>query len=161
MYLVLKWHAAVNKFNINSNLRTLFRQGSFFISTFLYFTAFTSAQSLNELHVIGNNHTNSNIILREVLHPITAIFDSTLAQQDRNRIYNLNIFSTVEIYPQDSTYTIFVNESPRYYPIPLMDYNEAKGWSYGFGIKTDNFSGRNESLIGGAMFGEDPVYFLR
>jgi outer membrane protein assembly factor BamA len=161
MYLVLKWRVAVNKFNLNWNLRTLFRQGSFFISTFLYFTAFTSAQSLNELHVIGNNHTNSNIILREVLHPIPAIFDSTLAQQDRNRIYNLNIFSTVEIYPQDSTYTIFVNETPRYYPIPLMDYNEAKGWSYGFGIKTDNFSGRNESLIGGAMFGEDPVYFLR
>ena len=42
-----------------------------------------------------------------------------------------------------------------------MDYNEAKGWSYGLGIKTDNFSGRNESIIGGAMFGEDPVYFLR
>ncbi|MBC8311848.1 MAG: BamA/TamA family outer membrane protein [Candidatus Marinimicrobia bacterium] len=96
-----------------------------------------------------------------MFHPIPGKFDTLLSQQDRNRIYNLNIFSTVEIYPQDSTYTIFVNESPPYYPIPLMDYNEAKGWSYGLGIKTDNFRGRNESIVGGAMFGEDPVYFLR
>ena len=161
MYLVLKWHVDVNKFNFNLNLRTLFRQGSFFIGTFLCFTNITSAQLVNELQIVGNKHTKSEIITRELSHPIPAIFDSTLALLDRNQIYNLNIFSTVEIYPQDSTYTIFVNETPRYYPIPLMDYNEAKGWSYGLGIKTDNFSGRNESIIGGAMFGEDPVYFLR
>ena len=161
MYLVLKWHVAVNKFNFNPNFRTLFRQGSFFILTFLYSTVITNAQSINNVQVIGNNHTKSSIILRELFHPIPGRFDTLLSQQDRNRIYNLKIFSTVEIYPQDSTYTIFVNETPRYYPIPLLDYNEAKGWSYGLGIKTDNFSGRNESIIGGAMFGEDPVYFLR
>ena len=161
MYLVLKWHAAVNKFNINSNLRTLFRQGSFFISTFLCLAIITATQSVNDIQIIGNNHTKSSIILREIFHPIPEKFDTLLSQQDRNRIYNLNIFSTVEIYPQDSIYTIFVNESPSYYPIPLMDYNEAKGWSYGLGIRTDNFSGRNQSIIGGAMFGEDPVYFFQ
>ncbi|GEM_PF-391290 len=161
MYLVLKWRVAVNKFNLNPNLRTLLRQGSFFISTFLCSTLISSAQSVNDLQIIGNKHTKSDIILREVFHPIPGNFDTLTSQQDRNRIYNLNIFSTVEIYSQDSTYVIYVNETPRYYPIPLMDYNEAKGWSYGLGIKTDNFRGKNESVIGGAMFGEDPVYFLR
>ena len=120
-----------------------------------------ATQSINDVQIIGNNHTKSSIILREVFHPIPEKFDTLLSYEDRNRIYNLNIFSTVEIYPQDSTYTILVNESPLYSPIPLMDYNEAKGWSYGLGIKTDNFRGKNESIIGGAMFGEDPVYFIR
>lgn len=160
MYLVLKWLAAVNKFNLYSNFRTLFRQGSFFISTFLVWSIITASESVSNIKIIGNNHTKSSIILREVYHPIPEKFDTLLSQQDRNRIYNLNIFSKVAIYSKDSTYTIIVNESPPYYPIPLMDYNEAKGWSYGLGIKTDNFRGQNESIIGGAMLGEDPVYFL-
>ena len=160
MYLVLKWHVAVNKFNLYSNFRTLFRQGSFFISTFLFWNIITAAQSVNDVQIIGNNHTKASIILRELYHPIPGKFDTLVSQQDRNRIYNLNIFSTVEIYSKDSIYTIIVNESPPYYPIPLIDYNEAKGWSYGLGIRTDNFKGQNESIIGGAMLGEDPVYFL-
>jgi len=124
-------------------------------------TIINTAQSINDVQIVGNNYTKSSIILRELFHPIPGKFDTLLSQQDRNRIYNLKIFSTVEIYPQDSTYTVFVNETPTYYPIPLIDYNEARGWSYGLSIKTDNFSGRNESIIGGAIFGEDPVYFLR
>ena len=161
MYLVLKWHVAVNKFNLNSNLRTLLRQGSVFISTFLNLSIINATQPINDVQIIGNSHTKSSIILREVFHPIPEKFDTLLSYKDRNRIYNLNIFSKVEIYPQDSTYTIFVNESPPYYAIPLINYNEAKGWSYGLGIKTDNFRGLNESIIVGAMFGEEPVYFIR
>ena len=161
MYPELKWHVAVNKFNLNSNLRTLLRQGSFFILTFLSLSIINATQSINNIQIVGNKNTKSSIILREIFHPIPGEFDTLLSIEDRNRIYNLNIFSTVEIYPQDTTYKIFVNETPLYYPIPLIDYNDAKGWSYGLGILTDNFRGLNESVIGGAMFGEDPVYFLR
>ncbi len=116
--------------------------------------------SLTNIVVQGNTNTKNNIILREVNHPIPGDFDSTIAVQDRNRIYNLRIFSSVNITAQDSNYVISVTETPRFFPIPLIDYDEAKGWSYGAGLKTDNFTGRNETLITGFMFGEDPVLFL-
>ena len=41
-----------------------------------------------------------------------------------------------------------------------MDYNEAKGWSYGGGISFINFNGLNQKLIFGGIGGEETTYFL-
>jgi len=119
-----------------------------------------SAAYVDELNIIGNKHTKPHIINRELRHPIPGEFDSTLANKDRDRIYNLGLFSTVEIYLLDSTYTVFLVETFRFYPIPLVEHNEAKGWSYGGGIAFLNFRGMNQNLIFGGIIGEETTYFL-
>ena len=160
MFLELRWHVAVNKFNINMFLRTLFRQGSFFILIFSYSVLLNSSELIDEIEIIGNKKTKVDVILREIMHPIPSKFDSLTAAEDRNRIYNLKLFSTVRVFERDNKYIIKVNESPQYYPIPLIDHEESKGWSYGLGLVTNNFRGRNESIIAGAMVGQNPTYFL-
>ena len=104
-----------------------------FICLFLFYSI-SFASQIVDVNIIGNKHSRSEIILREINHPYPAEFDSSMAKEDRNRIYNLGLFSTVDIRPIDSVYTITLVETFRYFPIPLLDYNEAKGWSYGGGI---------------------------
>ena len=119
-----------------------------------------AASPLEDINIIGNQHTRIEIILREIQHPIPGKYDSTLALKDRNRIYNLGLFSTVEIKQVDSLYRVLLVETFRFYPIPLVDHNEAKGWSYGGGIAFLNFRGLNQKLIFGSQIGKENTYFL-
>jgi len=119
-----------------------------------------TATYVDKLNIIGNEYTKMHIIERELYHPIPGEYDSTLAFADRNRIYNLGLFSTVEIEQIDSFYTVFLVETFRFYPIPLVDHNEAKGWSYGGGIAFLNFRGMNQKLTFGGIIGEENTYFL-
>ena len=102
------------------------------------------AAYVDQLNIIGNEHTKIHIIERELQHTIPAEYDSTLALEDRNRIYNLGLFSTVEIEPIDSFYTVFLVETFRFVPIPIVDHSDAKGWSYGGAIAFLNFRGVNQ-----------------
>ncbi|MBC8256109.1 MAG: BamA/TamA family outer membrane protein [Candidatus Marinimicrobia bacterium] len=115
---------------------------------------------ITDIKIVGNKHSHEEIILREINHPIPGAFDSTIALEDRNRIYNLGLFSTVDIRQIDSSYTITLVETIRFLPIPIVDYNEAKGWSYGGGIAFLNFKGMNQKLILGGIGGEETTYFL-
>ena len=118
------------------------------------------AAYVDKLNIIGNEHTKMHIIERELHHPIPGEYDTTLALEDRNRIYNLGLFSTVEIEQIDSFYTVFLVETFRFYPIPLVDHHEAKGWSYGGGIVLLNFRGMNQKLTFGGISGKENTYFL-
>ena len=70
------------------------------------------------------------------------------------------MFSTVEIEQVNFSYTIFIVETFRYFPIPIVDFNEAKGWSYGGGIVFLNFRGMNQKLTIGGIIGEETTYFI-
>lgn len=118
------------------------------------------ASQIMDIKIIGNKHTLNEIILREVHLPIPGEYDSTLAREDRNRIYNLGLFSTVDVRQIDSSYTITLVETFRFIPIPIADFNEAKGWSYGGGVAFLNFNGLNQKLIMGGIGGEETTYFL-
>ena len=61
--------------------------------------------NVKEINFIGNNHTKQHILKRELTHLIPGKFDSLIASQDRDKIYNLGLFSNVEIYNQDSKMT--------------------------------------------------------
>ena len=130
-----------------------------FICLFLFYSISFGSQIV-DVNIVGNKHSRNEIILREINHPHPAEFDSSMAKEDRNRIYNLGLFSTVDIRTIDSVYTITLVETFRYFPIPLLDYNEAKGWSYGGGISFINFNGLNQKLIFGGIGGEESTYFL-
>ena len=79
------------------------------------------AEYVDQLNIIGNEHTEMYIIERELHQPIPGEFDSILATQDRDRIYNLGLFSTVEVEQVDSIYTVLIVETFQFYPIPLAD----------------------------------------
>ena len=115
---------------------------------------------VKSLIINGNEHTQSHIIKREIHHPIPGEFDSTLAAQDRDRIYNLGLFSRVEINQINSSYTVFVVETFQLLPIPIVEYEEGKRLSYGAGITYLNFRGLNEQLSVGGIGGKETTYFF-
>ncbi len=119
-----------------------------------------TAAYVDKLNIIGNEHTKMHIIERELYHPIPAEYDSTIAFSDRNRIYNLGLFSTVEIEQIDSFYTVFLVETFPVLPIPIIEYSEASGFSYGASIVHVNFRGVNEKLSLGLITGKETTYFF-
>ncbi len=132
---------------------------------FIYMTCFAMAQAatVNQISIHGNDKTQDSIILREIHHPIPSQYNPSLAEEDRNRIYNLGIFSSVDISQKDSSYVIYVIEGLRWIPFPIIDYDEAKGkdgWSYGMGMRLLNFRGINETINLGFSFGDVNNYFL-
>ena len=132
----------------------------FFVLFVMLLCSMATAEYVDKLNIIGNDHTKMHIIKRELYHHIPGEYDSTLALEDRNRIYNLGLFSTVEIKQIDSFYTVFLVETFRFYPIPLVDHHEAKGWSYGGGIVLLNYRGMNQKLTLGGIIGEENTYFF-
>tara|TARA_B110000116_G_C16800065_1_gene569663 strand:+ start:3243 stop:4544 length:1302 start_codon:yes stop_codon:yes gene_type:complete len=110
----------------------------------------------------GNMRSLDHIIEREIQHPLNASLDSTIANEDRNRLENLGIFSEVfwrSIPLEDGTAVLnftlkeSLQKTP---PIALPNFKEDTGWSLvGFWL-INNFRGRNQSLIiGGSIGGED------
>lgn len=136
------------------------------IRQFLFFAVFLHllySQYLTEIQIFGNIHTRRHIILQELEHPIPAQYNAETAEQDKNRLYNLGIFSKVSIVPENSTYTIYITETPHFIPIPLIYYDEEKGkkgWTYGAGFININFHGANEKLIAGITMGNLDNWFL-
>ena len=57
-----------------------------------------SASIVKEINIVGNYYTKEHVIMREIYHPVPCEYDSTLSIKDKDRIYNLGLFSTVEIY---------------------------------------------------------------
>ena len=109
--------------------------------------------------------TKHRIILRELSHPLGQPFDSTLAREDRNRLYNLGIFEWVDIRPRPSLpdeveLVVDVVETIRMVPYPLIGPLEDLGWYYGGGISYLNFRGLNQRLELSATFGAQKSYTL-
>ena len=57
--------------------------------------ALTPKHHIEKIEIIGLNKTKNYIIEREILHPLNASLDSTIANLDRNRIFNLGLFDNV------------------------------------------------------------------
>ena len=107
----------------------------------------------------GSNKTKDYIIEREIQHQVNTLLDSSLAQEDRDRLDNLGLFSEVKwqaIPLENGTavlqYSIIesIQKTP---PVVLPAYDEKTGWSLnGFWI-IQNFRGRNQQLITGGSIG--------
>lgn len=131
--------------------------------------------TINNVVVIGNRITKSDIILREVdVEKGQIIYYPDLIKQleiDEQRVNNLQLFNTVEVKPieLDSDEVIIIIEvTERWYifPIPifeLVDRNFNVWWeqmnrdlsrtNYGIRLYQRNFRGRNEKLRLTAQFG--------
>ncbi len=118
---------------------------------------------VTSIEFIGHNKTKPYIIEREILHPINAPLDSSLAEADRQRLENLGIFSivTLQVFNQNKNEVILrytVIESWRFFPMITPVYDEKWGWSVGAMLMINNFRGRNESFaIQGQYGGQNTV----
>tara|TARA_Y100001970_G_scaffold291240_1_gene427656 strand:- start:6190 stop:7437 length:1248 start_codon:yes stop_codon:yes gene_type:complete len=117
---------------------------------------FSNNNLVDTIIVSGNKNTKEYVIRREILHPNNQVLDSLLLKEDINRLYNLGIFSTVDIQVENNIYHINVVESFSILPDLVIDYSEiTKKWSYGLGLAHINFLGLNQQLyLGGAFIGE-------
>ena len=108
------------------------------VSTFL----FSNNNLVDTIIISGNKNTKEHVIRREILHPSNQVLDSLIFKEDINRLYNLGIFSTVDIQVENNIYNVKVVESFSILPDLVIDYSEiTKKWSYGLGLAHINFLG--------------------
>jgi outer membrane protein assembly factor BamA len=133
--------------------------------------------------IVGNNITRARIITRELtLSAGDTIRQTSLAavlHLDKNKIYNLRLFNTVEcrsIEYEPDMVDVIVEVTERWYtfPVPIFELSDRNfnEWvqnfgadfrrvNYGLRLYQYNFRGRNESLRFTAQFGFIRRYELR
>ena len=117
-------------------------------------------QLVDSIIINGNKRTKDYIVEREILHPLGKI-DSLILKEDINRLYNLGIFSKVDIYIENQIYYVDLVESFSIVPIINASYDEVKDeFTYILGIADINFMGRKQSFFAGTTFGGEKIYFL-
>ena len=104
----------------------------------------------------GNTFTKDYIISREIQHKKGIPLDSTVAEEDKNKLLNLGIFADVSwraIPLEDRTikleYRIVENDDffgGRFFGLGAPVYDEKTGWSFSGGGFLKNFRGRNEQV---------------
>ena len=68
------------------------------------------SELITNIQISGNIKTKEQIILQEIKHPVGIPFNTSIATKDQKHIYNLGIFSFVQIGYIDSTYHVLVQE---------------------------------------------------
>jgi len=124
--------------------------------------------TINNIFIIGNEKTRKNIIIREmdVAPGLTYDWEDfvSLITKDQKKIYNLQLFTSVEITPlfvEENEVELLVSVKERWYIIPsiifdLADRNFSEWWInqnkdlsrviYGLKLNHNNVGGRNEKL---------------
>jgi outer membrane protein assembly factor BamA len=124
-----------------------------------------NVKTIQNIVIMGNEVTDDNVILRELLIRIGDIPDQEKMLESRQRIMNLYLFNRVEfkLYPQDEKSLILlieVTERIYFYPLPILTIHERdwSKWSYGLSAVDQNFRGQNERIWGGFWFGYRPGF---
>ncbi|WP_460538699.1 POTRA domain-containing protein [Echinicola sediminis] len=124
--------------------------------------------TINNIFIIGNEKTQKNIIIREMDVAPGTTYDweefVSLITLDQKKIYNLQLFTSVEITPlfvEAEEVELLVSVKERWYIIPsiifdLADRNFSEWWVnqnrdfsrvvYGLKLNHNNVGGRNEKL---------------
>jgi outer membrane protein assembly factor BamA len=115
--------------------------------------------------ISGNDVTDENVILRELLVKVGDIPDSDKLEESKQRLMNLYLFNRVEmnLYPQDEDGVILfieVTEQLYFYPVPILTIRERdwSKWSYGLRVVNTNFRGQNERIWAGFWLGYRPGF---
>ena len=138
------------------------------ISLLLYSFLFSESQSsiIDLIQIEGNIKTKEYIILREIKQQLNNPWSNESIIEDKNRIYNLGLFSSVQIdvitnEENKNIYMITVSEMWYIWPFPIIKYdNQSSEFSYGIGMMHNNYRGRDENIALGATLGNIREYFL-
>ena len=108
---------------------------------------------VNNIVVTGNRITDEDIILREMILKKGSKFTIEDYSRDLLSIYNLALFTKVDIYPipqPDKEITLNVDVKERWYILPLpnagVEEGEWKKFWASLNLRWDNFRGRNERV---------------
>ena len=141
---------------------------------FLLFTLFLSnvfgfdyKPNISDIKIIGLSKTKPYIIKREIHHPINFAIDSSVADLDRNRIFNLGLFDEVNwsLVPLENGNAILqfslIESVHRLPPVILPVYDEEKGWSLQGVFLINNFQGKNRNIeLSGSIGGQKKIQFM-
>ena len=114
----------------------------------------------------GHKITKDYIIEREIQHPLDIQLDSSLADQDKDRLLNLGIFADVSwsmVPLADLTVILqysLIESSLRILPAASPAYEEEYGWSFGGMLMIRNFRGKNENLTFAGSTGARKSFFF-
>lgn len=124
---------------------------------FIGFAQTDSVRILSEIVVRGNATTKPHVIFREMALKKGDTLTPTALEHDRNQIYNLGLFNSVELTTSNDTLYIDVVERWYFFPFPVLgfQYNDFNKVYYGFGIIHNNVRGRNEKFTVTAGWGYD------
>ena len=133
---------------------------------FSFVFGFDQNPNISEIKIFGLSKTKQSIVEREIYHKPNFPIDSSLAELDRNRIFNLGLFdevswSLVPIENGDAILQFNLIESLyRIPPIILPVYDEEKGWSLRGLYIIKNFQGKNRNIeLDLSVGGEDRIQF--
>lgn len=111
---------------------------------------------------VGNDHTRDFILSREMQLREGDPYDAVIAEQDRQRLQNLQLFNRVDLQllPGEKGVILLVLVAEKWYlfPYPILFIHE-RDWdklSYGAGLIYENLRGRNITLTGNAYLGYNP-----
>lgn len=121
---------------------------------------------INKIVLQGNEITEADIIFSEMTFKEGDWIDSTILFFNRERIYSLGLFTSVEMIvgkELEDTLIIAVEESWYIWPIPFISFTESDGLrtTYGMNVSILNFRGRNEQIDFILALGFDPFYKIR
>ena len=129
--------------------------------------ALTPKYHIEKIEIIGLNKTKNYIIEREILHPLDASLDSSIANLDRNRIFNLGLFDNVSwrlITLENGNSTLqylmieSINKTP---PLVFPGYEEERGWFLNGLLIMKNFQGKNRTFkIEGSIGNQKRIEFF-
>ena len=107
----------------------------------LYISISYASSIINNFSIIGNFKTPKQIILEQIKHPLNTEFNVKTAQEDQQRIYNLDIFSYVQIGYNNSSYVVIVQEKKNVTFKPILKKTDGIGWTYGTEVLFNNING--------------------
>ena len=135
----------------------------FFLLFYFFFTSICFSTNYNpkitDIDVIGLDKTRPYVVSREIHHSLGVYIDSTIANLDRNRIFNLGLFEDVawRLVPLENNCAVLqyimiesINKTP---PLLFPSYDEEKGWSLNGFLMIKNLQGKNRILEIFAGFG--------
>jgi outer membrane protein assembly factor BamA len=121
---------------------------------------------IDSIIIRGNKISEDFIILRELTFKQGDTLTNNRASYNKDRVYSLNIFNQVKIYPVNYKNKIIavidVVESWYIWPIPFAELKNGD-WnkiSYGIDLAVKNFRGVNETVRVKAGLGYDPSLTL-
>jgi len=114
---------------------------------------------ISQIVIMGNETTDDNVILRELLVTQGDDVNDTLLIESKKRLQNLLLFNRVEftLLPQEDNYILLIEVTERLYiyPLPIFTLHD-RDWdkiSYGISLSHQNFRGQNEKLRTAFWFG--------
>ena len=135
-----------------------------FCLSFAY--GFDPKPNISEIKIIGLSKTEQFVIEREIYHKPNSPLDSSIAELDRNRIFNLGLFDEVSwrVIPIENGEAILqfnlIESLHRLPPVILPVYDEEKGWSLRSLYIIKNFQGKNRNIeLDLSIGGEDRIQF--